>query len=52
MDAAELGRPVARREARSLLFDEREEGEDRGKLARGDDGVGAIEAAPEGLRAG
>jgi hypothetical protein len=52
MDAAEIGRPVGRGQAQPLLFDECEESEDRGELARGDDGVGTIETAPEGLRAG
>ena len=51
MDMTELDRPVARQQAPSLLFDEREEGENGGKLARGDDGVGTIEATPEGLHA-
>ncbi len=49
MDAAELGRPVGRGQAQPLLFDEDEESQDRGELARGDDGVRAIKAAPEGL---
>ena len=52
MDAAELGRPVGRGQAQPLLFDEDEESQDRGELARGDDGVRAIKAAPEGLRTG
>jgi hypothetical protein len=34
MDAAEIGRPVGRGQAQPLLFDECEESEDRGELAR------------------
>src|SRR3546814_12740904 len=52
MDAAELGRTVGRGQAQPLLFDEDEESQDSGELARGADGVRAIKTATEGLRSG
>lgn len=52
MNLPELGHPVRTRQALPLIFDECEEGQDRGQLARGDDSVGAMEAPPERLRTG
>ena len=52
MNLPELGHPVRTRQALPLIFDECEEGQDRGQLARGDDSVGAMETPPERLRTG
>ena len=51
MNLPELDHPVGTRKPLPLVFDEGQEGHDRGELAGGDDGVGAMEASPERLLA-
>ena len=50
--AAELHRPVAAGEDFALCGHERHEGDERGELAAGDDGVLAFKAAPESVGTG
>jgi hypothetical protein len=51
MGMAELGGPLGLASSGALLVDEGQEREDGGQLARGNDRVAAIEAAPERCRA-